>query len=75
MYTNTKNGCAIFSSAPDDPSAHTNFENRKPATLRDIRCEEACDRLAVEAVKRGCTDNVTVMIVDITHPSQTSREN
>ena len=25
----------------------------------------ACNKLAVEAVKRGCTDNVTVMIIDL----------
>ena len=46
----------------------TNFESRKPSSVRDVRCEEACNRIAVEAVKRGCTDNVTVMIVDIMHP-------
>lgn len=33
--------------------------------MKDVRYEEACNRLAVEAVKRGCTDNVTVMIIDI----------
>ena len=32
---------------------------------REYRFELACNRLAVEAVKRGCTDNVTVLIVDI----------
>ena len=48
-----------------DNFADTNFESRKPSSLRDVRHEEACNRLAVEAVKRGCTDNVTVMIVDI----------
>ncbi|XP_003391564.1 PREDICTED: integrin-linked kinase-associated serine/threonine phosphatase 2C-like, partial [Amphimedon queenslandica] len=32
---------------------------------REYRFEVACNRLAVEAVKRGCTDNVTVLIVDI----------
>ncbi len=50
-----------------DDAAETNFEssNKKNISLKDIRYEEASNRLAVEAVKRGCTDNVTVMIVDI----------
>ena len=51
-----------------DDEGDTNFESRKPTSVRDVRCEEACNRIAVEAVKRGCTDNVTVMIVDIMHP-------
>ena len=50
-----------------DDASGTNFESKKPRTLKDLRYEEACNRLAVEAVKRGCTDNVTVMIVDIAH--------
>lgn len=48
-----------------DDASETNFETKKATSLKDIRYEEACNRLAVEAVKRGCTDNVTVMIVDI----------
>ena len=48
-----------------DDASETNFESKKAASLKEIRYEEACNRLAVEAVKRGCTDNVTVMIVDI----------
>lgn len=48
-----------------DDASETNFESKKTTSARDIRYEEACNRLAVEAVKRGCTDNVTVMIVDI----------
>lgn len=51
-----------------DIEAGTNFESRRPASLRDVRYDEACNRLAVEAVKRGCTDNVTVMIIDIQKP-------
>lgn len=35
---------------------------------REYRYEVACNRLAVEAVKRGCTDNVTALIVDIIKP-------
>lgn len=46
----------------------TNFESTRPLTLREVRYEEACNRIAVEAVKRGCTDNVTVMIIDIQKP-------
>ena len=56
----------FFWSSDDD--SDTNFESRKPTSVRDVRCEEACNRIAVEAVKRGCTDNVTVMIVDIMPP-------
>ena len=48
-----------------DDAVDTNFESSRPASIRDLRYEEACNRIAVEAVKRGCTDNVTVMIVDI----------
>lgn len=48
-----------------DDASDTNFATKKARPLKDIRYEEACNRLAVEAVKRGCTDNVTVMIVDI----------
>ena len=46
-------------------AVETSFEGKKTRSIKDIRYEEACNRLAVEAVKRGCTDNVTVMIVDI----------
>ena len=54
---------SYFCSADD--AFDTNFEDKRPRCLKEIRYEEACNRLAVEAVKRGCTDNVTVMIVDI----------
>ena len=63
-----------------DDATETSFEGKKLKSVEDIRYEEACNRLAVEAVRRGCTDNVTVMIVDITskdskngcHASKTS---
>lgn len=55
--------CYINNSADD--VVETNFECKKPSCVKDVRYEEACNRLAVEAVKRGCTDNVTIMIVDI----------
>lgn len=58
-----------FSFAVTDDDSDTNFEKRRPGSLRELRLEEACNRLAVEAVKRGCTDNVTVMMVDLLHPS------
>eukprot|EP00117_Sycon_ciliatum_P002379 scpid66576/ scgid2040/ Integrin-linked kinase-associated serine/threonine phosphatase 2C len=40
----------------------------KPDPMR-ARCEAVCDRLCVEAVKRGCSDNVTVMLIRIEHQS------
>ena len=52
--------------------AETNFESTRPLTLREVRYEEACNRIAVEAVKRGCTDNVSVMIIDIQKPLNTT---
>jgi serine/threonine protein phosphatase PrpC len=52
----------------------TNFESGRPTSLRDVRYEEACNRLAVEAVKRGCTDNVTVMIVDVRQPATATKD-
>lgn len=59
-----------------DDAPETNFATKKARSLTDIRYEEACNRLAVEAVKRGCTDNVTVMIVDISDRMQhTDAEN
>ena len=51
-----------------DDEQKTNFESSIPKTLRELRYEEACNKLAVEAVKRGCTDNVTVLIIDIQNP-------
>lgn len=49
-----------------EDETETNFESKKSMSLKEARYEEACNRLAVEAVKRGCTDNVTVMLIDIT---------
>lgn len=43
----------------------TNYESVQPKSVREFRCHEACTGLAVEAVMRGCTDNVTVLLVDI----------
>lgn len=47
----------------------TNYESgRRFKTAKEYRVDVACNRIAVEAVKRGCTDNVTVMVVDIQGP-------
>eukprot|EP00731_Ephydatia_muelleri_P015521 Em0008g1241a len=50
---------------PEDGIQDTNFESTRPASVKEARYGAACNRLAVEAVKRNCTDNVTVMVVDI----------
>lgn len=69
---NVISSAILFTNNIDEDIPVTNFESGKPTSLRDVRYEEACNRLAVEAVKRGCTDNVTVMIVDIIHPAAVS---
>lgn len=50
---------------PEDDIQDTNFESTRPSTVKEARYIAACNRLAVEAVKRNCTDNVTVMLVDM----------
>ena len=52
-----------------DTEIETNFQSTRPASLREVQYDEACNRIAVEAVKRGCTDNVTVMLIDILKPN------
>ena len=47
-----------------DEEINTNYVSEEVSD-RSFRFETACNRLAVEAVKRGCTDNVTVMVVDL----------
>ena len=37
------------------------------------RCEAVCERLCVEAVKRGCSDNVTVMLILLEHPKEAEK--
>lgn len=44
----------------------TNFQSIDPDDKTAIRYEAACNRIAIEAVKRGSSDNVSVMLVDIT---------
>lgn len=36
-------------------------------TAEELRYEAACQQLASEAVRRGCADNVTVILVSIAH--------
>ncbi|XP_041120213.1 integrin-linked kinase-associated serine/threonine phosphatase 2C isoform X2 [Polyodon spathula] len=43
------------------------LEQKEGKTLQDARFETACSRLANEAVRRGCADNVTVLLVNIEH--------
>lgn len=53
----------------EDQRIKTNYASTDaPISVRSYRYETACNRLAVEAVKRGCTDNVTVMVIDIQQP-------
>ncbi|KPP65869.1 hypothetical protein Z043_115682 [Scleropages formosus] len=40
-------------------------ECRKELTEEEARFEAACQRLATEAVRRGCADNVTVVLVSV----------
>ncbi|KAM4589137.1 integrin-linked kinase-associated serine/threonine phosphatase 2C isoform 1-T1 [Fundulus diaphanus] len=42
-------------------------EQREDVTEEELRFEAACQQLASEAVKRGCADNVTVILVSICH--------
>lgn len=37
------------------------------AAAEELRYEAACQQLAGEAVRRGCADNVTVILVSIGH--------
>ena len=51
-------------SLPLDPVQSTNFaDDTSPPDAYSYRCEVACNRMAVEAVTRGCADNVTIMLV------------
>ena len=57
-----------------EDETETNFQSKKSMSLKEAHYEEACNRLAVEAVKRGCTDNVTVMIIDIAQQNLREKE-
>jgi len=46
-------------------TSKTNFQSIDPNDKTAIRYEAACNRIAIEAVKRGSSDNVSVMLVDI----------
>lgn len=56
---------------PKDPVPSTNFETKTSVDPFAYRCEAACNKMAVEAVKRGCADNVTIMLVVISMSSTT----
>jgi integrin-linked kinase-associated serine/threonine phosphatase 2C len=54
----------------NDESIKPPLEEETILTGRDYRIDLACNRLAVEAVKRGTTDNVTIMFIDISKINQ-----
>ena len=61
----------VGASLPLDPVQSTNFaDDTSPPDAYSYRCEVACNRMAVEAVTRGCADNVTIMLVAL-QPSWT----
>lgn len=41
------------------------MEKKENQTEAEARYDTACQRLASEAVRRGCADNVTVILVSI----------
>lgn len=43
----------------------TSVEQKPGLTDEEQRFESACQQLASEAVRRGCADNVTVILVSI----------
>ena len=48
----------------------TNFESVAPCDQAGVRYEAACNRIAIEAVKRGSSDNVSIMLIEITKHQQ-----
>ena len=48
-----------------DPVPSTNFETATPVNPTAYRCEVTCNKMAVQAVQRGCADNVTIMLITI----------
>lgn len=53
-----------LSSSPLPPQEGS-IEKKAGLTEEELRFEAACQQLASEAVKRGCADNVTVILVSI----------
>ncbi|XP_027901115.1 integrin-linked kinase-associated serine/threonine phosphatase 2C isoform X2 [Xiphophorus couchianus] len=45
----------------------TSVEQKDELTEEELRFEAACQQLASEAVRRGCADNVTVILVSVCH--------
>lgn len=43
----------------------SSVEQKPVLTDEELRFESACQQLASEAVRRGCADNVTVILVSI----------
>ncbi|XP_062873253.1 integrin-linked kinase-associated serine/threonine phosphatase 2C [Trichomycterus rosablanca] len=41
------------------------MEKKEGQIIEEVRYEAACQRLAAEAVRRGCADNVTVVLISI----------
>jgi len=56
----------LLSIQPTETASDTNFESAVPRDQAAIHYEAACNRIAIEAVKRGSSDNVSVMLIEIT---------
>lgn len=63
MYSSVNSFCVLLLEAASD----TNFESVVPRDKSAIHHEAACNKIATEAVKRGSSDNVSVMIIEIKH--------
>lgn len=51
--------------SPSPLQQETSVEQKPALTDEELRFESACQQLASEAVRRGCADNVTVILVSI----------
>ncbi|MEQ2168924.1 hypothetical protein GOODEAATRI_019681 [Goodea atripinnis] len=52
---------------PRQPETEASVEQKDDLTEEELRFEAACQQLASEAVRRGCADNVTVILVSVCH--------
>lgn len=52
-------------SSPVSPLQKGSVEEKPGLTEEEVRFEAACQQLASEAVRRGCADNVTVILVSV----------
>lgn len=50
---------------PCPPQQEESVEQKPGLTEEEVRFEAACQQLASEAVRRGCADNVTVILVSV----------